>query len=432
MSITATLYSGASGLDAQGEALAVVGDNIANVNTVGFKGSRGIFDDVLGLAVQGSSGGTSQIGLGVRFGGVEQLFTQGSFQSTGKSTDVALDGGGFFMLNGNHGGVNGNYFTRSGQFHINAQGILVSADGLQVQGWGIDPTGKMSGASGPLQVAGRTQPPKASSKVSAFAALDTRAAPPPPWDTTKADSTSNFSTSLPIYDSLGNPHTAQVFYRNTGVNGTWEWHAVVDGGDIQGGTKGTPLDVAHGSLAFSNTGALSQTTTAANTFNFVGAAPGQVVNFDFGDAIAAGGSGLKGSTASAQTFTMNSLDQDGHASGNFNSLSITSDGTIEGVFTNGQHQALGRLAVASFNSETGLHREGGALWSATTASGVPNLGSASTGPRGQLVSGVLEQSNVDLTQQFVDMIALQRGFQANSKTIQTTDENYVTLTQLKR
>src|SRR5436309_3408721 len=148
MSILSSLYSGASGLTAQSMGLAVVGDNIANVNTVGFKTSRGEFADVLGQAVASTGGGTSQLGLGVRFGGIEQLFTQGSFATTGVGTDVALQGGGFFMVNGNHNGQSGNFYTRAGQFHVDAQGMLVNGDGLQVQGFGANAAGQISSTVG--------------------------------------------------------------------------------------------------------------------------------------------------------------------------------------------------------------------------------------------------------------------------------------------
>jgi flagellar hook protein FlgE len=432
MSILSSLYSGASGLTAQSQGISVVGDNIANVNTVGYKASRGSFVDVLGMVAGGRGGLNSQIGLGVRFGGVDQSFSQGSFMSTGRSTDLALQGGGFFMVRGENNGHNGYYYTRAGQFHLDPAGYLVDSGGLQVQGYGADSTGRIGSSLGALQLGPRTLSPRPTGLVSAHAALDMRAAPPPAFNVIQAATTSNYSTSVPVYDSLGNEHKVQIYFRNTGVNGTWEWHGVVDGGELNGGVPGTPVDVARGTLVFSNTGALTQVTTAANTFNFTGAAPGQVVAFDFGDAIAAGGTGKKGSTALAQPFSINSLNQDGYPPGTFSQLQVGADGTVTGVFTNGQRQALGKVAVAAFPADVGLRREGNALWSATFESGEPMIGAAGTGARGQIVAGALEQSNVDLADQFVQMIALQRGFQANSKTVQTSDENYVTLVQLKR
>jgi flagellar hook protein FlgE len=431
MSILTSLYSGASGLSAQSLGISVIGDNIANVNTTGFKASRSTFYDVLGLTLQ-SGASSSQVGLGVRFGGVEQLFTQGSFATTSRNTDVALQGGGFFMVQGSVNGREGTFYTRAGQFALDARGYLVNPQGLYVQGYGIDAADRLSASAGPLSIGGRTLPPRASNKFTVFAALDAREPAPPAWDVTKAAATSNFSTSVPAYDSLGNAHNLQIYFRNTGINGTWEWHVVADGGDLQGGTKGTPVDVARGSLIFGSSGALAQVNTAANTVSFAGAAPNQVLSFDFGDAIAQGGTGMKGSTALAQGHTMLRLEQDGYEPGTFSQMTIGADGTITGTFTNGQRQRLGKLAVASFNAPTGLKREGGALWSATLESGEAMLGAAGTGPRGQIVAGALEQSNVDLAEQFVQMIALQRGFQANSKTVQTSDENYVTLVQLKR
>jgi flagellar hook protein FlgE len=428
MSILTSMYSGASGLQAHGLGLAVLGDNIANVNTVGYKASRGTFSDVLGMAIQGNQ----QIGLGVRFGGVEQVFTQGSFASTGRTTDLALEGGGFFVVSGNHDGQTGNFYTRAGQFEVNPAGVLVNGEQMQVQGYGVDAAGRVGATLGAIQITGQTMPPTASGKITAGVALDSRVAAPAAWNVNNAATTSNYSTSVPVYDSLGNAHTMQVYFRNTGVGGTWEWHGVVDGGELTGGVAGTPVDVARGTLVFSNTGALTQVTTAANTMSFAGAAPNQAVAFDFGDPIAAGGTGLKGTTSRAQPFSINALDQDGFAAGDFSQMSISADGLITGSFTNGQKKTLGKIAVASFNAPQGLRREGNSLWSQTAESGQPLVGAAGTGSRGEVIAGALEQSNVDLADQFVQMIALQRGFQANSKTIQTADENYNTLVQLKR
>lgn len=432
MSILSSLYNGASGMTAQSAGIAVVGDNIANINTVGFKGSRANFADVLGLTVAGAGGQPSQIGLGVRFAGAEQVFNQGSFSNTGVGTDLALDGGGFFVVSGTYRGQSGQFYTRAGGFQLNSQGLLVNNAGLQVQGYGISPTGVVSATPGPLQVSGRSLPARATGQVQLFAALDSRVAAPPAFNVLNAAATSNSSTSLPVYDSLGQPHNMQVYFRNTGANSTWEWYGVVDGGELQGGLKGTPQIVSRGTMAFTNTGALAQAVTTQNTVNFVGAAPNQTLSFNFGDAIAQGGSGLSGSSAAAQSFSVNKLDQDGYAPGVFTQVVINGDGTLNAAYSNGQQQAIGRLAIASFASNEGLHREGGALWSATHESGQALLGTANTGGRGQVVSGSLELSNVDLTEQFVQMIALQRGFQANSKTIQASDDNYVTLVQLRR
>ncbi|MCS6915120.1 MAG: flagellar hook protein FlgE [Myxococcales bacterium] len=432
MSILTSMYNGASGLTAHSQGLSVIGDNIANVNTVGFKASRSTFHDVLGMAIYSGSQAPGQVGLGVRFGGIDQVFTQGPLSATGRATDVALEGGGFFVVSGRFNGVEGQFYTRSGQFRVDADGYLVDPNGLQVIGYAADATGRIGSSLGPLMVAGQTLPARASTQVKVFAALDSRATPPPAWNVNQADQTSNFSTSLPVYDSLGNAHTVRIYFRNTGINGTWEWHAVVDGGSLQGGVPGTPVDVAHGTLVFSNTGALSRVTTAANTFHFRGAVPGQVVAFDFGDAMADGGTGMRGSTARAQDFAMVQLDQDGYAAGTFSQVSIASDGVLTASFSNGQRRPIGRLAIASFHAPSGLRREGGTLWSATRESGEPLIGTAGTGSRGEVVAGALEQSNVDMAEQFVQMIALQRGFQASSRIIQTSDENYVTLVQLKR
>jgi flagellar hook protein FlgE len=253
-----------------------------------------------------------------------------------------------------------------------------------------------------------------------------------PFDPANPSSTSNFSTSMQVYDSLGNAHSVDVYFAKTGAN-TWDYHALVDGGQLAGGTAGTAVEVGSGSLSFTSAGALnSVTTNTAISASFVGANPNQAISLNFGTSIAAGGTGLDGTTQFASPSSVSSQSQDGYASGDLAGVSVDGNGIVRGVYTNGQKLAVGQLTIAKFRANEGLGRAGHNLWIATRESGDAALGVASSGGRGAVSSGALEQSNVDLATQFVDLIAHQRAFAANSKTITTADEMLQEVVNLKR
>lgn len=233
---------------------------------------------------------------------------------------------------------------------------------------------------------------------------------------------SNFSTSITGYDSLGNPHTINVYFRKDSSN-TWSWSALVDGGDITGGTPGVNVQEANGQLTFTTDGALNTETTNSSSFNFSGGATqGQAINFDFGTAILTnGGTGLDGTTQFAGTSSTISQSQDGYSSGQLQSISINQQGIITGMFSNGQTQQLAQVALARFLSTEGLHAAGGNRFSETINSGQPIVGVPDTGGRGQIASNSLELSNVDLGSEFVDMIKTQQAYEANSRVISTTN-----------
>ena len=237
---------------------------------------------------------------------------------------------------------------------------------------------------------------------------------------------------MTVYDSLGNAHEVTVYYRKTGAN-AWEWHAMADGAEVTGGTPGTPFEGASGTLTFTTDGMLDTETTSASSWDFVDATPGQAVTFDFGDSITTdSGTGMSGTTQYASPSTNTGISQDGYGAGEVAGISIGQDGTIEGVFTNGQRRVLGQVAVADFASVDGLERAGQGLWIETQASGEAVVGAAGTGGRGAVVAGALEGSNVDLAREFVDLIAYQRGFSANGRIVSTADEMYQELVNLKR
>ncbi len=431
MSILRSLNTGASGLRAHSEAMSVTSDNLANVNTVGYKRSRAVFEDILGRSIAGA-GNVPQAGAGSALAHIEQMWSQGALLTTDSPTDLALSGDGFFVVNGNAGGTPGNFFTRAGQFHIDNAGKLVNADGFDLQGYTSNVDGTMGSTLGDLTVGGGTVPANATTMSDLAINLDSNATVPAAWDPANPDSTSNFSTGVTVYDSLGNARQTTLYFRKTGSN-SWEWHAMVDGGELTGGTAGTPTEGASGTLTFTTDGALDTETPGASTWNFVDATPGQTIAFDFGDAITTdGGTGLAGSTQFAAASTTNGLSQDGYGAGAVAGISVASDGEITGVFTNGQRRVLGQVAVADFESVAGLERAGQNLWTETQASGQALIGGAESGGRGAIVSGALEQSNVDIGTEFVNLITYQRGFQANSRVITTADEMYNELVNLKR
>lgn len=426
------LDTGVSGLRAESEAIGVVGDNIANVNTVGFKGQRVLFEDVLGRSVvAGNSGGDA--GAGVKVGGVQQLFTQGALGSTGVSTDVALNGDGFFVVKGNVAGVSGNFYTRAGQFNIDASGKLVNPDGLEVQGYAANPDGTYAASLSTLKVPTSAISPQATTSMSVTANLDSQATTPAAaWDPQNPSSTSNFSTSMSVYDSLGKAHSVDVYFVKTGSN-SWNYHAIASGDEVNPAQPGKNVEIGSGSLAFDTSGALNTvTTTTPISVDFANAKPGQAISLDFGTPVSGGGTGLDGITQFASTSNVSAQSQNGYASGDLASVSIDGQGVVNGVYTNGKKIPVGQLAVAKFASNEGLGRAGQGLWIETRDSGTAAMGTASSGGRGSVSSGSLEGSNVDIADQFVELIQHQRAYSANSRTITTADEMLQEVLNLKR
>lgn len=428
MSIMKAMYSGVSGLSAESQALGVIGDNVANTNTIGFKQSRALFEDILGgVSQQGATGG------GVRMVRAQQIFAQGTLLTTGQPTDLALSGDGFFVVNGSIDGISGDFYTRAGQTSLNASGTLVNPQGLAVQGYQANPDGTIGSTLGPVVVSTAALPPKPTTALEITANLDATAETPAlAWDPQDPGATSNFSTSMTVYDSVGNAHSVDVYFRAVGSGG-WEYYALASGGEVVGGTDGENVEIASGTLAFTSDGALQDAQLAAGgTVDWNGATPAQALTLGFGEPIAAGGSGLGGTTQFATASSISAQSQDGYASGAFTGVSVDGNGVVKGTYSNGQTVAVAQLAIAKFASNDGLGRAGHNLWVATRESGAAVLGASGSGGRGAVVGGALEQSNVDIAAQFVDMIGHQRSFQANSKTITTADEMLQEVVNLKR
>ena len=424
------MYSGVSGLRAEGEALGVVGDNIANVNTVGFKSQRAVFEDVLGHSILA---GTSSAlpGSGVRIGEVQQMFTQGTLSNTGVSTDLALNGDGFFVVKGAVDGVSGNFYTRAGQFNLDKDGFLTNTQGLQVQGYASNGDGTFQASPTSVKAPTSSLPARASTGITVTANLDA-ASTVPTWDATQPAQTSNFSTSITVYDSLGTSHSVDVYFNKTADN-AWDYHAMVNSAELN--PPGTGFtEVGTGSLAFTANGALDTVTTTLPIAPAWGggATAGSPITLNFGTPISAGGTGLDGTTQFASPNAVSSQSQDGYTSGDFSGISVDGQGVVMGLYTNGQKLAIAQLAVAKFRSNDGLGRAGQNLWIETRESGTAALGTASSGGRAAVSSGALEGSNVDLAEEFVGLIQHQRSFSANSKTITTADEMLQELINIKR
>jgi len=426
MSLLTALSSGTTGLEASSLELSIVGDNIANSNTVGFKAGRAAFEDAI---TQSVIGGTGEIGLGSRLQSVQKILTQGALTATGIATDLALQGNGFFVVRGNYNGQTADFYTRAGQFTIDDNGYMVSLGGLRVQGFPADPTGTVSGLPGDLLVGTASAQPNATANIDFKANLKADDAIKT-FDPLDPVNTSNFNTTVSVFDTLGSEHKMQVFFTKTAA-GTWDWNAMVDGGELTGGTPGTLTTVANGTLNFDTQGRLVSSTQASN-FQPLGAVNPQALNFNFGDSTATGGTGLAGVTQFAAASSATFIGQDGFGSGQLASVRIDPQGFISGIFTNGQTRTLGQVAVAGFSAPDQLERVGGNLLQQTQQSGQPVVGAPGSGGRASVISGSLEQSNVDLAQQFVRMIAAQRSFEANSKTITTADQLLTELINLRR
>ena len=298
MSILRSMHTGASGLRSHTSAIGVTGDNIANVNTTGFKRARGVFEDILGRSIAGSNAAPTA-GAGSRLAHIEQMWTQGALLTTDSPTDLALSGNGFFMVEGNAGGMQGRFFTRAGQFHIDQQGFLTNPNGMQLLGYPAQADGSLGAQLGALQVAGGTLPANPTTAGDISVNLDANASADGVFDVfdpADPSGTSSHSTSMTVYDSLGNPHDVTLYFANTAAN-TWEWHAMVDGAEVTGGTPGVPFEGASGTLVFSTDGELQTETPGASSWDFNGATAGQTIAFDFGDAIDDGGDGARGDDA---------------------------------------------------------------------------------------------------------------------------------------
>ena len=551
-----SLFTGVSGLNANMTDLSVIGNNIANMNTIGYKASRASFADVLSQSLNGVSG-SSQVGLGVTLSSITPLFTQGAFETTGNGLDMAIDGDGFFVLRDSAGAL---FYSRAGQFNLDKNGNITNPEGYVLRGFQADSSGNITSTVGDLSVSFASVSPNATTSASVVANLDSDAevkgfvfttgsndqivfdvdgelttdsitaslvtdgglisgnaytgsevaaaiktaleakngnsdtysvtynkstgkftitndtgnsgtlvlgwgqtsttaetvlgftatdsgtiaagssdtsdSTGGEFSVAKADSTSNLSTSITVYDSLGNSHQMTLYFRKSSVgssSNTWQWYGVVDAADS---TSGNTEIQAQGTLTFSTAGVLSSEssiTYPTGGFDFSGGATqNQTISFNFGTSLAEGGTGTDGVTQYGNSSAIYSQQQDGYASGSLQALSIDADGSITGIFSNGKTKSMGQVVLADFANPSALTSMGKNLFAESTASGQGIVGAPDSSGRGSIHSNALELSTVDIAEEFVKMISAQRGFQANSKIITTTDEILSELVNLKR
>ena len=428
MGILSSLYTGVSGLTAQGEALGVIGDNIANANTTGFKASRAEFQDIIAKSLKGILGG-NQIGRGVKIGAVNPIINQGNIDQTEKATDLAISGEGYFALRGS----DGESYTRDGSFHFDRDGFLVTNDNQRVQGFESDDKGNIVNKLNDVRFPRALIPAKATQKISLDLNLDSRVEATKKFSMEDPHSTSNYSTGLEIYDSQGNKHLLTMFFNKT-ADRQWEVHGLADGKEVTGGKEGKYSEVWAGRLGFTTDGKLDTEQVTKESFNFAnGALQNQKITFDFGDSITTKkGKGLTGSKQYGKESDLMSWRQDGSAAGTITNLSFNDEGVLTALYSNGQAQDLAQVSMAKFENPEALFKVGNNRFKESRDSGTAAIGKANSAGRGKLFAKSLERSTVDLAMEFVGLIQNQRGFQANAKTITTSDELLNEVIQLKR
>lgn len=501
MSLTASMWTGVSGLKGHGQKMGVIGNNIANVSTVGFKGSRMHFEDFMSQSVN-TAAGVGQVGRGVTVGAILGDFSQGALESTNESTDVAITGNGFFSVS--PPGEEINYFTRAGNFRFDKDGYLVDPHGYRVQGWEIQKQGldalvgqidldqgrqvNIQGVPGDIRLENFQSPPEASTNVSMIMNVDSRSVSRSGlvdlwtlWDGTAVppvqnipDGSYSYQSTLRVYDANGGGHNLSVFLdpidptidpevlAGTG-NRTWQFIVTVPPGEDSMGTgvAGDGL-IMQGEMTFNAAGNLIQLDNIASQYrdpvgpppdpefsqngypltyiDFLGTGTPQALEMNFGlrslvpapltpgdwrpDALT--------TTSYSSSSTTLYQSQDGYTAGFLQNISVSREGVLTGRYSNGQVLELFALTLADFNNVWGLRREGGNLFAETRESGPALTGIAGQGRLGTVASNSLELSNVDLATEFVKMISTQKGFQANSKTITTTDVMLDEVIRMKR
>jgi flagellar hook protein FlgE len=395
-----------SGLNAAQSMLATISNNLANMNTDGYKDQTLTFGDIYAQATQtNGSGDPIQTGNGVTVSGTDSNFGEGNLSATGISSNMALSGNGFFVTQGVSGLPN---YTRSGDFTTNSSGFLVTPGGELVMGFpATNGVVNASAALQPLNVAnGLTSPPVASTTIGVTANLDSN---------TAVGGTATAS-SLTVYDSLGAAHTLTVSYTMTAPN-TWTYSVSIPSTDVTGGT-GTSTVVGSGTLNFNSSGQLTSTSAVVpiSIPNLADGAASMSLTGPFGTATNPTITQTAGASATSATST------DGYASGTLSSYAIQPDGTVEGTFSSGQTLALGQVAVATFANNQGLSNVGNNSYQATTASGQAVVGVAGTGGKGTIVGGSVEESNVNIASEFSNLIVAQQSYGANAKSITTLQQ----------
>lgn len=407
--------AGLSGVNVAARNLDVIGNNVANANTVGFKYAQAQFADVYAGSLVGAG---PQVGIGASIAAVVQQFNQGNMSTTNNPMDMAINGGGFFKLSDPLSGAIS--YTRNGQFQIDKNGFVVTNNNKQVNGYPANATGAIvTAAPAPLQIPSANLLANATTKIGAGLNLDSRVAAPATAVFNPNTPTSfNNSTSTTIYDSLGAAHVATMYFQKQPAPAVNAWNAYL----TIDGTSVPALPATMSALTFSTAGTIATPAgglVAGVPFAPAGAAP-MSLTFDF-------------STTSqfGSLFSVNNLTQDGFTSGSLTGVNTGVDGVMTARYSNGQNRAVGQVVLASFTNQQGLQSMGGNDWAETSTSGAPLIGVPGSGKLGAIQAGATEDSNVDMTAELVHMITAQRTYQANAQTIKTMDQVLQTVVNLR-
>ena len=464
-----SMYAGISGLRNHQTRMDIVGNNIANVNTVGFKKSRVTFQDILSQTIRGGSrpdggrGGTNpqQVGLGMSLGSIDKIHTPGNLQSTGKMSDLAIEGDGFFLV-GTADGLT--YYTRAGAFTFDRDGNYVDPNGMLVKGWMADENGRIDtnaislDSLQPIRIpVGVESGARATTMIDFNKNLDSRITA----DKMVENDGPHYHVAVPMnfYDENGRPYDIEVLFKRIMDDGTDpvvnEWQFAIRARSVIPNSDGTKQDWVYAAndstfpaadptdpdsifqrIAFDDNGNLKG---IGGTIGDAGNTTSRVTITDLQEAFGPLIVGdqeieldLSKITQLAAPMSVQANSQNGYPSGTLQSVTVDSRGVILGVYSNGQTREMAQVAMANFNNPAGLISAGGNLYTLSNNSGNPQIGTAGTGGRGTIAPGSLEMSNVDLSEEFVDMITTQRGFQANSRIITTSDEMLQELVNLKR
>ena len=413
-----SLFAGISGLRANSTAMTVIGDNIANVNTTAFKSNKSSFANILSQSLGGGGSATDGIGRGVEFWAASPSWSQGSIETTSNSTDMAINGKGFFMVEDDSGS---SFYTRAGEFSFDKDGYLVNPDGLYVQGYAVSsiaPDGTVTlGAIENINVPGESMtPPQATTSSTLDINLDSGAAV-----------NDTYSSTQSIFDSLGNAIPLTLTFTKTAAN-AWTASVSVPTGTVA--TPATDIGITNANFTFDGSGNLNSGSDPSITLtNLTNGAADITINWDLFDTAGASHGDL---VQYAGTSTTNFNTQNGYAAGSLRGISVDENGFVTGAYSNGELTPLYQIVLTDFPSYFGLSKMGNNLYAESRASGQAMPGVPLSGSLGSISPSAIEMSNVDLAQEFVKMITTQRAFQANSRVITTSDEVLQELISLKR
>ncbi len=402
-----------SALSAMDTAIDVVGNNLANLNTTGFKTSEVCFEDLVTQSL-GADLGETQVGFGVGQPLTVAEFTQGAIQTTDGVLDGAIQGDGFFVVQDPSGNTE---YTRAGNFQTDKSGNLLTDTGDAVQGWMADPSTGQIDSNAPIGnivvPTGSLSPGSATANVSVDLNLNSSAT---------ADTTSDFSTPITVYDSLGNSHVLTVDFEKTGTN-QWSYQVTAPGADVSGGTAGTPYDIsgASGTLTFDSNGNLTDPAAGSPVnISITGLTDGASdLNINWNLYSSAGAPTI---TQYAQSSAESASSQDGLAAGQLDSVGLSNGGQILAKYSNGDQLVVGQVALASIRNPDSLIAVGNNNFELSSLSAAPSIGVPGTGGRGTVVGGSLEASTVDIATEFTNLIVYQSGYEANARVVTTADQ----------